>query len=137
MKRRFENLRRKILAGLAGLVGGFATACAPNPPGEAPPLAPRPEPVQPMPASDDPVVPGAPDPTAPKFPPADGGAPGAPPPVSAPGFVDDRIPVQTPDAGSRHTPADAGVNDAVNLPPVPDAAIPDAAVPVADAGRRR
>ena len=131
MKRRFENLRRKILAGLAGLVGGFATACAPNPPGEAPPLAPRPEPVQPMPASNDPApVPGAPDPMSPKFPPDDAGAPGAPPPVLAPGFVDNRVP--TPAQAS-----DAGVADAVQLPPVPDASLPDSnAQPAADAGRR-
>jgi hypothetical protein len=136
MKRRFENLRRKILLGLAGLVGGFATACAPNPPGEAPPLAPRPEPVQPMPGGDEPVVPGAPDPMSPKFPPDDAGAPGAPPPRTAPGFADDRIPVQTPDAG-RAQAVDAGVNDAVNLPPVPDAAIPDAVSPATDSGARR
>ncbi|MDQ3370000.1 MAG: hypothetical protein M3680_31665, partial [Myxococcota bacterium] len=75
---------------VAGLLGGVVACSGPTNPGEMPPLAPRPDPVQPTPTTPpgpmgdpDPSgnpVPGAPDPidpsrTGPTFPAADGGVP--------------------------------------------------------------
>jgi len=117
---RLRHLVRKLkLRWLAGFVGGFAFACSgPTNPGEMPPLAPRPEPVQPMPSSDRPApsptnapVPGAPDPIPP-----DAGVIEQP----APEVRGEAFPQQ-------QQPVDAGTSDAVVLPPaVPDALPPDA-----------
>lgn len=54
----------KRLAVAAALVGGIVVACRTVRPGEAPPLAPRPEPIEPSPTP----VPGAPDPLEPPAP---------------------------------------------------------------------
>ena len=117
MRRR--NLLRKLKLALAGLVGGFAFACSgPTNPGEMPPMAPRPEPMQPTPSHDQNApVPGSPDPikvTAP-----DAGAPVTSVPSPKLESSSETIPMQKP-------PVDAGVKDAVTLPPVPDAMPPDA-----------
>lgn len=111
----FRRLVRKLeLRWLAGLVGGFAFACSGRPasPGEMPPLAPRPEPVQPVPGQPNPKapVPGAPDPLR-------------VPPDGAP--VTDLPSPQFQSSGAE--PSDAGVtNDVVELPPIPDALPADA-----------
>lgn len=103
---------RDLKFGLAGLVGGFAFACSgPTNPGEMPPLAPRPEPMQP---SRDPV-PGSPDPIKVTTP--DAGAPVTS--VPSPELESSHAPVQKP-------PPNAGVQDAVSMPPVPDALPSDA-----------
>jgi hypothetical protein len=126
---RLRALVRKLKLSLAGLVGGFAFACSGPNPGEMPPMAPRPEPVQPTPSSPDrkAPVPGAPDPldptkTGPTIPTPDAGIT-----ELAPKFQSsvESTPMQR---APKHTPADAGVNDAVTLPDeVPDALPPDAA----------
>jgi hypothetical protein len=111
---RLRDLVRKLKFGLAGLVGGFAFACSgPTNPGEMPPMAPRPEPVQPSPSRD--PVPGAPDPIKVTTP--DAGAPVTS--VPSPKLESSHEPMQKP-------PPDAGVQDAVALPPVPDALPSDA-----------
>lgn len=142
MRRRPLRLGRRLKLALAGLVGGFAFACGgPTNPGEMPPMAPRPDPVQPVPdhRPSDPSptpVPGAPDPldpsrTGPTNPaPADAGVP-----------VTEIAPVQfqhddgTPSDGGAPPsedrdppPTDASVDmDAsAPLPPIPDALPPDA-----------
>ena len=122
---RLRNLVRKLKLSLAGLVGGFAFACSGANPSEAPPLAPRPEPVQPLPSGPPPTT--APVPGAPDFPtPPDGGAP--PPPsanIPAPQF---KSSVETMQNAPKQVPADAGVSDAAVLPQeIPDALPPDAA----------
>ena len=121
MRDRRGLLRKLKLRWLAGLVGGFAFACsAPTSPGEAPPLAPRPQPVQPMPEERDPEpattpLPGAPDPLSPPTPDA-----GPVTEVPTPEVRGATYPMQQP-------PADAGTQDAVAMPPaVPDALPPDA-----------
>ncbi|HLL23335.1 MAG TPA: hypothetical protein VK427_14455 [Kofleriaceae bacterium] len=110
---RLRHLVRKLKIALAGLVGGLAFACSgPANPGEMPPMAPRPDPVQPSSAP----LPGAGDPL---------GRPDAglvtPTEVPTPSFRSsgETIPAQ-------RGPGDAGVQDAVALPPVPDALPPDA-----------
>ncbi len=131
-----RHLAQKLKLALAGLGGGFAFACgAPTQPGEMPPLASRPDQVQPAPSSrpDPRPVPGAPDPldpakTGPTVPsPPDGGVPltmitppdfraGGSGPAHAPG-----------DAGVAPSPSDAGASDASVLPPtLPDALPADA-----------
>ncbi len=117
---RLRKLVRKLKLGLAGLVGGFAFACS-GPAPEAPPLAPRPEPMQPVPDQKKAPVPGAPDPLAPtKTGPTV--TPDAGVTETSPKFESshEMIPAQS-------TPPDAGVQDAVALPnEVPDALPPDA-----------
>lgn len=115
---RLRNLVRKLKLSLAGLVGGFAFACSGPNPGEAPPLAPRPEPMQPVPSGPEPSK--APVPGAPDFPtPPDAGAPTTN--LPAPQFKSSGEPMQK-------APVDAGVNDAAVLPQdIPDALPPDAA----------
>ena len=114
---RLRNLIRKLKLSLAGLVGGLAFACSGPNPGEAPPLAPRPEPVQPMPGSPEPSK--APVPGAPDFPTPDAGAPTTN--IPAPQFKSSAETMQKP-------PGDAGVNDATVLPQeIPDALPGDAA----------
>ena len=124
---RLRKLVRKLKLGLAGLVGGFAFACSGPNPGEMPPLAPRPEHVQPMPRDPKAPVPGAPDPmdpakTGPTVPaPPDAGAPVTEIPSPSIQGSHETIPMQKP------TPVDAGVQDALGLPSeVPDAMPPDA-----------
>jgi hypothetical protein len=121
---RLRKLIRKLKLSLAGLVGGFAFACSGPNPGEMPPLAPRPDPVQPVPTGEPSKapVPGAPDfPTRP-----DAGSPTTS--IPAPQFKRsaETLPVQS---GS-NVPTDAGVSDATVLPQE----IPDA-LPI-DAGKR-
>lgn len=93
---------------LAGFVGGVVFACRAPTPGEMPPLAPRPEPVQPMPADpkSEPTttpVPGAPDPI-----PADAAATAVPvPEVRADRFQSSAV--------------DAGTDAAVLPQQIPDA----------------
>lgn len=113
---RLRHLVRKLKFGLAGLVGGFAFACSgPTNPGEMPPMAPRPEPVQPAPGRDpNAPVPGSPDPIKP-----DAGAPVTSMPSPKLESSHETVPMQKP-------PVDAGVQDAVALPPVPDALPADA-----------
>jgi hypothetical protein len=113
---RLRKLIRKLKLSLAVLVGGLAFACSGPNPGEMPPLAPRPDRVQPVPTEPSKVpVPGAPD-----FPtPPDAGAPVPLTRAEFKGSVE-------PQHGSA-TPADAGVSDATVLPEeVPDALPPDA-----------
>ena len=106
-----RRLVRKLKLALAGLVGGFAFACsAPTNPGEMPPLAPRPEPVQPTPSNA--PVPGAGDPLKKAMTPDAGAAVSVP----APQFNSSAEP---------QAPADAGV-DAVLPEEIPDALPPDA-----------
>lgn len=116
---RLRNLVRKLKLGLAGLVGGFAFACS-GPAPEAPPLAPRPDQVQPMPDHKKAPVPGAPDPLDPArttVPTHDAGVSETQPKFES---SVEMIPAQA-------TPPDAGVQDAVALPDeVPDALPPDA-----------
>ncbi len=118
---RLRNLVRKLKFSLAGLVGGFAFACSGPNPGEMPPLAPRPEPMQPIPSGEPSKapVPGAPDfPTRP-----DAGAPTTN--IPAPQFKSsaETLPTQS---GS-NAPTDAGVSDATVLPKeIPDALPSDA-----------
>jgi autotransporter family porin len=120
---RLRNLVRKLKLSLAGLVGGFAFACSGPNPGEMPPLAPRPEPVQPTPSSPEPSK--APVPGAPDFPtPPDAGA-GPTTSIPAPQFKSSGEPLPVQNAPA---PSDAGVSDAVVLPEViPDALPSDAA----------
>jgi hypothetical protein len=117
---RLRDLVRKLKFGLAGIVGGFAFACSgPTNPGEMPPMAPRPEPVQPMPSHDpNAPVPGSPDPIKVTTP--DAGAPvTSMPSPKLESSHEDSVPMQKP-------PADAGVQDAVAMPPVPDSLPSDA-----------
>lgn len=117
---RLRHLVRKLKFGLAGLVGSFAFACSgPTNPGEMPPMAPRPEPVQPTPSRDpNAPVPGSPDPIKATTP--DAGAPVTAVPSPKLEASHETIEMQKP-------PSDAGVvRDAVALPPVPDALPPDA-----------
>ena len=123
---RLRHLVRKLKLSLAGLVGGFAFACSGPNPGEMPPLAPRPEPVQPMPSGPEPTK--APVPGAPDFPtPPDAGATPPTTNIPAPQFKSsgETLPVQN---APKQQPVDAGVSDAVVLPEViPDALPSDAA----------
>ena len=112
---RFRRFVRKLkLRWLAGFVGGFAFACsAPTNPGEMPPLAPRPEPVQPVPE-------------APKPSPTTTPVPGAPDPIPPDAAV---MEVPTPEVrGERFQkpPVDAGPDAAVLPEEIPDALPPDA-----------
>ena len=107
---RVVHLVRKLTLWLAGLAGGGVLACSgPTSPGEMPPLAPRPDPMQPIPSHPNPKapVPGAPDPLRPKRP--DAGAPMTE--VPAPQFEGGAVTIPM------QQPADAGVSDAVVLPP--------------------
>ena len=128
---RLTTIKRLVLATLA--YGTVVFACRTT---EAPPLAPRPEPVDP---SANPV-PGAPDPLGdpgmpgPNFPTEDGGVVPSPnptpttPPVTslAPVFKSQPAPAQTADAGTdTPAPTDAS-NDAAVLPPTVDASAPPA-----------
>ena len=117
-----RRLVRKLkLRWLAGLVGGAAFACsAPTSPGEVPPLAPRPQPMQPMPEAPAPAptttpVPGAPDPIP------DAGVAQIPTPeVRGVAYPQQATPQHPP-------PGDAGTSDATVLPSeIPDALPPDA-----------
>lgn len=123
---------RKFLRALAGLVGGYAFACSPN---EAPPMGPRPDPVQPTPdhpPDRESPIPGAPDPIPA---PIDGGvssvieitpvelAPAAPKPKAP---ADAGVPVDAPPPPDAPPPDDAGIP----LPPLPDGGLPP------DASRR-
>jgi hypothetical protein len=106
--RRF--LRRLKLA-LGTLAAGVVFACS-GTPGEMEPLAPKPDPV---PAQK--PVPGAPDPLDPsrERPPTQPPDAGSPINIPAPQFRSGQTP-----------PGDAGVEDALDLPPVPDSLPPDA-----------
>lgn len=143
---RLTSLKRLALAALAS--AGVIAACRAAQPGEAPPLAPRPE-------IGGPTSPGAPDPldrpgpTGPT-PKQDAGAapvtPTNPGPVSQidpPIYQSTEIPLQARDAGvspDRRPGRDGGrldaaVPDAAPPPDAPiDAATPDAGTPPRDAG---
>ncbi len=136
---RYAHLRRLGLAALSAL--GLVLACRSMVPGEAPPLAPRPGPVEPsanpVPGAPDPIDPGRPGPT---FPTPDA-QPGSPTPKPEPVTMRE---VPSPDYRAAATPAqarldggadaasgvdalvDAG-NDATTLSPVSDAMPTDAA----------
>jgi hypothetical protein len=132
---RFVSLQRLTLASLATI--GIIAACRAAQPGEAPPLAPRPDPIQPsanpVPGAPDPIDPGVPGPNVPS-PGPDAGIPGVPSePVTStrPEFRSARVdPAQLVDAGTGADDAatldDAGTApvDAQDLPPVPDAGVP-------------
>jgi hypothetical protein len=122
---RLLQLRRLTLAAVAA--AGVVVACRAATPGEAPPLGPRPGPVEP---SANPV-PGAPDPLSPRAPERSKPAPDARP--AAPVTMREvPTPEMQPYATPAEVPADAGLPkfdgpiDA-DLPPVPDAVPTDAA----------
>ncbi|MBA3393719.1 MAG: hypothetical protein H0T89_13810 [Deltaproteobacteria bacterium] len=130
-----RRLTQKLKIALAGLVGGFAFACgAPTQPGEMPPLASRPDQVQPAPSPrpDPRPVPGAPDPldparTGPTVPsPSDAGVPLTmitPPDFRASGSQ----PAHAPGDAGVPPASDGGMSDAAVLPPtLPDALPADA-----------
>ena len=121
---RMIAIRRLTTAALA--LTGIALACRAAPPGETPPLAPRPEPTEPSP-SPVPTVPERANPSGPgrRGPGVDAPMPltSLPPPVyrsqpSAPAQVDDAGIDDALDPGE--PPADG-----FELLPVPDADLPD------------
>jgi hypothetical protein len=112
-------------------------SCGPTTPGETPPLAPKPGPVQPQQPL---VIPKVPTKEMPK-PSVDAGAvmstpmPSAEAPINAPGFVvavpAAASPITTPAAQPAQAPYDAGIFDA--LPPSDATPLPEPQ-PVTDAG---
>jgi hypothetical protein len=129
---RFTSIKRLAIAGLAA--AGVAAACRGAMPGEAPPLAPRPDigpSSDPVPGAPDPIDPPDPGTPGPKFPTEDAGpAPILPTPPGPISFAS-ADPMQGRDAGPDARPRDAAVDavvDAAIDAPAPDAA-PDAAVP--------
>jgi len=130
---RLPQLRRLTIAAVAA--AGVVIACRAATPGEAPPLGPRPEPVEP----DHNPVPGAPDPLSPRAPertkPAPDAQPRSPlePEKKEPVTIRELpMPSVQPYATPAEVPADAGLQSFdgptdASLPPVPDAVPTDAA----------
>lgn len=136
---RLTALKRLFVAGL--FCTGIVAACRATQPGEAPPLAPRPEPTTPVPSSN--PVPGAPDPIhrdlpgtpSPALPPGDAGTT-APSPKPGPVSIltpELRASAQTiaADAGPDAPPPGTDGGARSDTPaPAPDAAVPLDASPI-------
>ena len=117
---RLSQLKSLSIASVATF--GLVFACRATTPGEAPPMGPRPGPVDPVANP----VPGSPDPLSPRSPERAKPAPDAQP---APTPAVSMREVPTPDFRAAATPAQTPVDAGSDAPPRSDAAVLPDAVP--------